>query len=269
MATVQYELPTLSDLGRDLLDVPLWRRVISLAMPFIYCIAFFVLAAQGWWWAALLCPVLISFCTYGSTSHDLVHRNLRLPGLLNEALLSAMELLTFRSGHAYRVTHLHHHTRFPADDDIEAAMIRMPWWRALLEGITLQPRLYFFALRRSGPQRSWIIAEGVAIVVQLIATIAVLPWSPLPVVYAALVIAGSWIFPITTVLIPHDPDGASDLHRTRLYRGKVLSLLTLEHFYHLEHHLYPQVPHHNWRKLADRLDPYFTRFGLHVRKLFL
>ncbi len=44
--------------------------------------------------------MLLSFLTYASTSHDLVHRNLKLPGWLNEALLSAVELLAFRSGHA-------------------------------------------------------------------------------------------------------------------------------------------------------------------------
>lgn len=32
-----------------------------------------------------------------------------------------------------------------------------------------------------------------------------------------------------------------------------------EHLYHLEHHLYPQVPHHDWPALARRLDPFFER----------
>jgi fatty acid desaturase len=30
----------------------------------------------------------------------------------------------------------------------------------------------------------------------------------------------------------------------------VLSLLALEHLYHLEHHLHPQVPHHHWPELG-------------------
>ena len=50
--------------------------------------------------------------------------------------------------------------------------------------------------------------------------------------------------------------------RTLLFRGKVLSLIAVEHLYHLEHHLYPQVPHHNWPKLARRLDPYFKAAGV-------
>ena len=59
----------------------------------------------------------------------------------------------------------------------------------------------------------------------------------------------------------------SELTRTRLFRGAVLSVLAVEHLYHLEHHLYPQVPHHNWPRLARRLDPYFVQHGLKPIKL--
>jgi beta-carotene hydroxylase len=42
----------------------------------------------------------------------------------------------------------------------------------------------------------------------------------------------------------------------------VLSFLAAEHLYHLEHHLYPRVPHHRWPELARRLDDYFAQCGL-------
>ena len=42
----------------------------------------------------------------------------------------------------------------------------------------------------------------------------------------------------------------------------VASLVAMQHLYHLEHHLYPMVPHHNWPKLARRLDPYFKSAGV-------
>src|SRR5437762_6392016 len=131
-------LPSLDALGRDLLVLPAWRRAISLALPFLLVAAFFFLAAHGMWVAALACPVVLSFITYGSISHDLVHRTLGLPRWINEPLLSAIELIAFRSGHAYRFTHLHHHAHFPADDDIEARAARMSLAGALLDGVTLQ-----------------------------------------------------------------------------------------------------------------------------------
>ena len=261
------DLPSLEELGRDLLRVPLWRRVLSLVTPFLLAGAFFLLASRGLWLLALACPVLLSFFTYGSVSHDLVHRTLGLPRWLNEVLLSAIELLAFRSGHAYRQSHLHHHGHFPAEDDLEAAAARMPLRRALLEGLTLQWRLWYRAFRNRGPQWNWVVAEGAAIAVLLVVSVASLPWTIAPAVYAALMIAGSWIFPITTVLIPHDATGTDALTQTRLFRGRVLSVIALEHLYHLEHHLYPQVPHHNWPVLARRLDPHFVRFGLKPIKL--
>jgi beta-carotene hydroxylase len=268
MAGDDGDLPSLDEIGRDLLRVTAWERAFSLAAPFLLVVAFFVLAGRGAWLAALACPVLLSFLTYASISHDLVHRNLGLPRAMNEALLCGIELIALRSGHAYRAVHLHHHARFPAEDDVEGSAARMPWWRAVLDGITLQPRLWRFARTKTPRDRGWVLGEGVAVVALLLAALAAVPFSPLPLAYAGLMVAGSWIYPFMTSYVPHDATGASELTQTRLFRGRVLSLLALEHLYHLEHHLYPQVPHHNWPELARRLDPHFQRRGLVPIRLF-
>jgi len=255
-------LPSLNEIGRDLLVIPRWRLVLTLTTPFALTALFFVFAARQWWIAALACPVLLSFLTYGSISHDLVHRNLGLPRALNDALLCAIELISFRSGHAYRTVHLNHHAYFPAADDLEGAASKMTFVRALIEGVTLQPRLWIFAMKRNGRDRRWMIGEAAAVIAGFAICIAIVPITPLPFAYAALMIGGSWIFPLITAFIPHDPNGDSELRQTKLFRGRVLSIVALEHLYHLEHHLYPQVPHHNWPKLARRLDPFFAREGL-------
>ena len=109
------ELPSLNLLGRDLLAVPGWRISVSLTTPFLLTVAFFVLAAQKNWIGSIACTMLLTFLTYGSISHDLVHKNLRLPRALNEMLLCTIELVSFRSGHAYRVVHLNHHASFRFD----------------------------------------------------------------------------------------------------------------------------------------------------------
>ncbi len=267
MAARTSELPSLDTLGRDLLHVARWRRVISLVLPFGLTAAFFVLTARGWWLPALACPVLLSFLTYASTSHDLVHRNLHLPGWLNEALLCGIELLAFRSGHAYRAVHLNHHAHFPDDDDLEGAAAGMSWPRALLDGVTLQYRLWIFALRRPGRHRWWVAGEGATVLLLLAGCLGLWPVTPWPLIYAALMVAGSWVYPFATAYVVHDASGDGALRQTRLFRGRVLSLLAIEHLYHLEHHLYPQVPHHNWPRLARRLDPYFARLGLEPIKL--
>jgi beta-carotene hydroxylase len=162
---------------------------------------------------------------------------------------------------------LHHHAHFPAQDDIEGSASAMPWWRALAEGVVLQPRLLWFAFP-SGKDRTWIVSEAIAVMILFAICVALIPITIIPAVYAAMMIAGSWIFPFITAYIPHVPTGDRELTRTKLFRGFVLDVFAMQHLYHLEHHLYPQVPHHNWPELARRLDPHFARAGLVPVKLF-
>jgi beta-carotene hydroxylase len=258
--------PSLRDLGLDLLDVTSLERWSALALPFACAAGFLAFGWLAWWPLALACAVAQSFFTYASVSHDLVHRTLRLPPRVNETLLCLIELICFRSGHAFRVTHLHHHARFPAADDLEGRAARIRWWRALLDGLVAQPRQWRWALDHTrGRERRWIIAEGMLVIALLVACLAAWPYSPAPAAYALVIIAGSWVYPFMTSFMPHDAGGADVLSQTRLFRGRVISV---EHLYHLEHHLYPQVPHQRWPELARRLDPYFAQMGLRPIRLW-
>jgi beta-carotene hydroxylase len=263
-ATSARKLPALKLLGEDLLRVSWEAQFVSLAAPFACTLLFFFFAAYGWHLAALISAMALSFVTYASTSHDLVHKNLGLPLWLNETLLAVIELLAFRSGHAYRVVHLYHHAHFPDHKDIEGRSAQMSLPRALIEGVTLQFRIWRFALGQHGPNRRWVIAEVAGALVILAACLAVIAVTVLPAVYACLAIAGSWIYPFMTAYLVHDASGRSALTQTRRFRGRLFSVLALEHLYHLEHHLYPQVPHQNWPELARRLDPYLNRLNVPV-----
>jgi beta-carotene hydroxylase len=260
-------VPSLKELGPDLVRLTARQRLTALALPFVCCGAYFGFAALGWWPAAVLAVVALSFFTYGSTSHDLVHRTLGLPRAANEVLLCVIELLALRSGHAYRASHLHHHARFPHADDIEATASRKSWLGAVAEGPTFQLRLWLWALRNAPRDRAWVVGEGVACLALFVLAAALWPVTPAPLVYAVLVMMGSWPIPLVTSYVPHDPNGEDELSRTRAFRGVVASVVAVEHLYHLEHHLYPAVPHHNWPELARRLDPYLERAGVRPIKL--
>ena len=95
-----------------MLRLPRWRVAGSLALPFALCASYIGFAFVGYWVPAVSCVVALSFVTFGSVSHDLVHRSLGLSRRWNEAFLTAIELLMLRSGRAYRLSHLHHHARF-------------------------------------------------------------------------------------------------------------------------------------------------------------
>jgi beta-carotene hydroxylase len=187
---------------------------------------------------------------------------------MNDVLLCMIELLALRSGHAYQMAHLHHHARYPADDDIEASAARKTFLGAVLEGFTFQPRIWWWAFRRGG-KRAWVVGEGTACLALVVAAAALTPLTVVVLAYAALMIAGSWIIPLVTSYIPHTPGGAHELSQTRLFRGTGASIVALQHLYHLEHHLYPAVPHQNWPKLARRLDRYFQAAGVRPVKIWL
>src|ERR1700722_14132452 len=144
--TNQPPLPSLDELGLDLLHVNALRRVITLLIPFASVAMYGVFAFLRLWPLAVLILVYLSFATYGSISHDLVHRTLGLPRKLNETFLILIELMAFRSGHAYRLVHLHHHARFPHDDDVEGAAAKMSFLRTIGEGIIFQPRITVWAI---------------------------------------------------------------------------------------------------------------------------
>ena len=141
--------PRLRELGADLLRLSKWQLARCLALPFMAFAAFWICAAFELWTLAVSSTVILSFVTYGSTSHDLVHKSLGLKRLTNDLLLAIIEAISLRSGHAYQAVHLNHHARFLHDDDIEAQASRMSWTRALLEGVVFQFRTYRWALRHA------------------------------------------------------------------------------------------------------------------------
>ena len=255
-------IPSLRELGSDLLALTPWQRLLTIAYPFLWCGAYFAFAVLGYWPLAVASLVCLSFVTYGSTSHDLVHRNLGLSKKANDALLCLIELLAIRSGHAYQAAHLHHHARFPDASDIEATAAGKSFLGAVAEGFIFQSRIWLWALKNAGHDRGWIICEGIACAVTMSVAVITLPFSPVLLVYVALMKMGSWIIPLVTSYLPHDPNGEDEISQTRAFRGIVASVVAVQHLYHLEHHLFPSVPHVNWPVLAKRLDPHLAKAGV-------
>lgn len=252
-------LPPLSRLGPDLLIVTGTQQCIALLLPLMSALALGLCLKSGWTFASLLAAAAYTFYSYGSTSHDLVHENLGLPRRLNHVFLSCIELVGLRSGHAYLAAHLHHHARFPQIDDIEGKAAHQTFVGAVLAGPLHQLRIWCWAVGHARRHRTWIIAEGSACLAITTVAVALWPVSHAPLAYVALVVLGSWTFPLITGYLPHNPRGANALSQTRRFRGIVAAKVFQQHLYHLEHHLYPAVPHQNWPQLATRLDPYFDQ----------
>jgi fatty acid desaturase len=260
------QLPTLEALGTDLLITTPQQRWLGLIRPLIGVAAFAAAAMMGWWVLTPLIVFLI-FVAVVTVTHDVVHGTLGLSKRQTEWALFIMGVILFESGHAYRTTHHQHHRLFPQDDDPEGYPAKMSLLGAMLYGPVFLWRLWLWAFQRNRDkpvQRLWLVIELLIPVTALMLGVHLYPQQPAILVYAVQAIIGSWVYPLLTVYLPHKDYGDTPLTQTHTLRGKLIPMLFLELTYHLEHHLYPQVPSHHLAELAERLDPFFERAGVQV-----
>lgn len=263
---VQHEpaCPSLSSLGAALLATTPFQRRLALSRPFIGLLVWALAAYARVWWLTPFLAFLI-FVTVVSVTHDVVHGSLGLSRRQTDWALFALGAILLESGHAYRTTHFRHHTVFPGPDDPEGDPARMSFWQAVLHGPLFLPRLWCWAYARQKgnvPERFWLIAEAAWLLLVLSIGLIVWPWTVAVLVYAGMVIVGSWVYPLLTVHLPHRHYGDTPVTQTHTLRGRIIPALFLELTYHLEHHLYPQVPSHHLPELSRRLEPFLKQAGV-------
>lgn len=257
-------LPTLDALDAGLRHGARLARLMTAALPLATLAAFFLAWRQhGYWLLPLI--MLAQFVCTAAFLHDVAHGSAGLSAKQTHAVLFAMGAVVLQSGHAFRYNHLFHHTHCLEHDDLEGAPARMALWRVLLAGPGYLPRLWRKALREAAPRdRRWIMAELALAFATAIASACAARWSAAPLLYCALVYAGGWAYPLTTAYLPHYKPGARPLDQARTLRGAIVPALFMNLTYHLEHHLYPQVPSMNLPRLARQLDPLLAARGLAV-----
>jgi fatty acid desaturase len=266
--------PSLNELGPDLLVTDRRRRVLALARPPVG-VALFALTA--WWahsspWVWWLTPVVVFgiFVAVVTVTHDVVHRSIGLGPKGTEWALFLCGLVLLESGHAYRATHVQHHRIFPHEDDPEGYPAHLSFLGAVFYGPVFLVGLWRWAFRRAAGdrvQRTWLVVEASGPVLVVAAGVALWPATPAVLVYAAMAIVGSWVYPLLTVYLPHHDFGDTPLTQTRTLRGRIIPAVFLELTYHLEHHLYPAVPSHHLAELGRRLDPFLASQGVRPRKV--
>ncbi|MFI5906008.1 fatty acid desaturase [Dactylosporangium sp. NPDC051541] len=263
--------PGLAELGADLLTTGRWRRIVALSRPFVGLAGYVLVcfAASRWPWLWLLAPVIVFgiFVAVVTVTHDVVHRAIGLGTRSTEAALFCFGLVLLESGHAYRASHLQHHRRFPHDDDPEGYPARISAVAAVFYGPVFLARLWWWAFHSARKDRGWLLAEAAALPVAVVAGILLWPHTPAVLAYVVMAVVGSWVYPLLTVHLPHDQHGDSALTQTRTLRGRIVPAVFLELTYHLEHHLYPQVPSHHLAELGRRLDPFFAANGVRPRRV--
>ncbi len=245
-------LPLIGALGTDLLVSSRRRRTLVVVRPFVFAAVTWI-ALSRQWWPVVVVSVVALFLSVVVSAHDLVHASLGFERRTNDVLLCLIGMLVLESGHAYRASHLQHHSRYPRDDDPEGLPAHGTYASALLAGPLFLFCLFAWAWRRR--RARWLVVEGCWFLAVVGLAVALWPQSRLLGYYVIAMVVASWSYPLMTVKAVHDPTADSPLHQTRTVRGRVLPRMFLELSYHLEHHLYPSVPSHRYAELSARLQP--------------
>src|SRR5262249_23062892 len=153
-----------------------------------------------------------------------VHGTLGLTRRQTEWALFLMGAVLMESGHAYRTTHRQHHTIFPGDDDPEGYPAKIGMVGAILYGPVVLGRLCVWPFRRnrgSSDKRLWLVVESALPIFVVITGITLWNQTQYVLLYAALAIVGSWVYPLLTVYLPHKDYGDTPLTQTHTLRGRI------------------------------------------------
>jgi len=185
--------------------------------------------------------------------HGGYHYTLGLSRRGTEWVMLVFSVLMLGSMHAIQWNHLQHHQHCLAEEDIEGMGANRSALGAILLGPLFPLRLHAAALVKAPRvMRRWIVAEigANAIWVALVAT--VIPASVLPYHLLAMALGQCLTAFFAVWTVHHGCVEGGPFART--IRGSVRSTVTFNMFFHLEHHLFPQVPTAHLPRLARRLD---------------
>ena len=154
-------LPPINSVKAQLKPITGFEKWSVIFIPLLTILTYFVFAHLGWFFPALLSLIYLSFVTYGSCSHDLVHGNIGLSRKASNFWLIAIEFLLMRSGTTYRRTHLNHHQCYPDYvKDPEGRASYFSLFRTLAEGPVFHPKLIVWMFKHgSAEERLWVSIE--------------------------------------------------------------------------------------------------------------
>lgn len=214
--------------------------VLLIARPLIAVAAFVTMAVNGWW----LATPLIVWALYGSTLaavHHLLHGGLGLTPRWRHFWLSVLGCLVVESGHALLATHTVHHRDGSDAPDPEGYIEYLSWSQMPLGAARYRYRLMLWGLR-NGTRPGRIGIEMAVHAALHLASLALLPFSPILWIYLTFVHIASFAFAVLQGKGPQANWGRSMPTPLMFVNTKLLAFLFFDHHQHLEHHAYPKVP---------------------------
>lgn len=254
---------------RDLLAYKGYETIIELLLPAPWlAIALWAsyTAQQGSsaWYILTLIASFYFFLTGLRLAHNAFHYCLGISRFSTDMVMLFLSVLMLGSLHATQFTHLRHHRHCLGDKDVEGSVAKDPFWLVILKGPLFPLRIHRIALREAQQKtRRWIVLE-LFLNSLWIATVWLWWESDALKVHTLLMVAAycfSAFFAVWTVH-HHCNNAAEHWDNARTLRTQWKSYLFYNMFYHIEHHLFPQVPTCHLPELAKRLD----QAGYHTHK---
>ncbi len=184
--------------------------------------------------------------------HNGFHNALGTNRFLTWFTLYSNSVLMFVSVHAVRFNHLRHHKYCLQEQDYEGKSARMRWYTAILYGpvhLFLIHRVTWIHGNRKHRRNMLLELFSIGIFLSLIVYFQV----HVLLYHAAVMLLAECLMAFFAVwTVHHDTHENPLIARTQRKSWK--NRLTLNMFYHLEHHLFPAVPTIKLPELARRID---------------
>ncbi len=236
---------------RDLIQLNKKEILIELLLPLPWLSAFLFCALQQWYVFALACSFMF-FLTAGRLSHGAIHGSLGIRRGINDTVIFICSLFLFSSMHAIQINHLRHHQYCMEAQDVEAMSAKMPWWQAVLIGPWYTIKLHLNAFKfASAKQKSWIILELLCSSIMIYSVLVLLNIAALKFYVYAMLIGQCLTAFFAGWLVHHDTENYD--FNARTLDNHWVGRMTLNVFYHAEHHLFPMVPTAKLHVVSHRL----------------
>ncbi len=236
---------------KDLTKLTKWECFVEGNVTVPWLSTSLILAWYELYWLAL--PFSFYYFLAGLRQvHNGFHNSLGVGKRVVWFVLFTNSVLMLASMHAVKFNHLRHHKYCLEENDYEGKVAKLKWLHALLYGPIHLFLIHYHTFRIGNKSyRRNVSIELIAITIFVSITwyfqIHFLMYHTIAMITGELLSA---FFAVWTV--HHD---AEDLFmQTRTQRTKWKNRVTLNMFYHLEHHMFPAVPAIKLPQLATRLD---------------
>lgn len=237
---------------RDLVAYQRYEVWLELSLPLPWLLL-------AWWSAAqTLYPItaiagFYFFLTGLRVTHNAFHYALGLPRFLTDCVMLVLSVLMLGAHHAIQATHLRHHRFCLQAEDVEGHIARQSLGAALVHGLAFPLKIQRAGWQHANArQRRWIQLELTANLVWLaFIWLAEIHFLQVFSLLMLIAYAFSGFFAVWTV---HHDCPENHWNQARTLRSVWKNALCYQMFFHIEHHLYPQVPTCHLTELAKRLD---------------